>query len=181
MQRAQKAWYDRNACQRGLSIGDQILVLLPTDSNMLLAQRQGPYPIIQKTGPVDYCVDMYDYRKCRRVFHVNMLKKWYPVAQSEMVNLAEQVDKHSLDEDFPSWQLTRDAPGEPWLGKELTTSQQANLNDLIQEFKDVFSTKPGKTNIIEHHIQTGDTKPIKLPPYGVPQALQAMVNKRLAL
>ena len=46
---------------------------------------------------------------------------------------------------FPSWQPTRDAPGVPRFGKELTTSQQANLNDLIKEIKDVFSTKPGKT------------------------------------
>ena len=89
-----------------------------------------------------------------------MLKKWYPVAQSEVVNLAEQVDECSLDEDFPSWQPTRDAPGLPRFGKELTISQQANLNDLISEFKDVFSAKPGKTNMIEPHIQTGDTKPI---------------------
>jgi len=37
-----------------------------------------------------------------------MLKKWYPVAQSEVVNLAEHVDECSLDEDFPSWQPTRD-------------------------------------------------------------------------
>ena len=37
-QQRQKTWYDRNACQRQLAIGDQVLVLLPTDSNKLLAQ-----------------------------------------------------------------------------------------------------------------------------------------------
>ena len=79
MQQTQKAWYDRNACHRQLAIGDQVLVPLPTDSNKLLTQWQSPYPIIQKTGPVDYCVDMYDHQKRKRVFHINMLKKWYPV------------------------------------------------------------------------------------------------------
>ena len=44
---------------------------------------------------------------------------------------------------------------------------------------DVFSTKPGKTELIEHHIETGYTKPIKLPPYRVPQAFQAMVRQEL--
>ena len=107
-----------------------------------------------------------------------MLKKWYPIAQSEVVNLTEQVDERSLDEDFPSWQPTY-APGVPQFGKELTTLQPANLNDLIKEFKDVLSGKPGKTNMIEHHINTGDTKPIKLPPYRVPQALQAMVKQEI--
>ena len=37
-QQRQKTWYDCNACQRQLAIGDQVLVLLPTDSNKLLAQ-----------------------------------------------------------------------------------------------------------------------------------------------
>ena len=116
-QKAQEAWYDRNACHRQLAISDQVLVLLPTDSNKLLAQWQGPYPIIQKTGPVDYYVDMYDHRKCKCVFHINMLKKWYPVTQSEVVNLAEQVNESSLDEDFP------DIFDTPLFGKQLTTSQ----------------------------------------------------------
>ena len=60
-QKVQKTWYNRNACHRQLDIGDQVLVLLPTDNNKLLAQWQGPYPIIQKMGPVDYRVDMYDH------------------------------------------------------------------------------------------------------------------------
>ena len=88
-QRVQKTWYDHNACHRQLNIGDQVLVLLPTDSNKLLAQWQGPYPIIQQTGLVDYCVYMYDRRKRKRVFHINMLKKWYSAQQPEGVNLAE--------------------------------------------------------------------------------------------
>ena len=60
-QKVQKTWYDRNACHRQLDIGDQLLVLLPTDSNKFLAQWQGPYPITQRMGPVDYCLDMYDH------------------------------------------------------------------------------------------------------------------------
>ena len=44
---------------------------------------------------------------------------------------------------------------------------------------DVFSTKPGKTELIEQHIETGHTKPIKLPTYRVPQAFQAMVRQEL--
>ena len=46
---------------------------------------------------------MHDHQKRKRVSHINMLKKWYPVIRSQVVNLAEQVDECSLDEDFPSW------------------------------------------------------------------------------
>ena len=113
---------------------------------------------------MDYCVDMYDYQKRKRVFHINMLKEWYPAPQPEGVNLAEQVDEDSLDEDFLSWQPAIDTLGAPKFGKQLTTPQQNDLSDLLKEFADVFNTKPGKTELIEHHIETGDTKPIKLPP-----------------
>ena len=49
----------------------------------------------------------------------------------------------------------------------------------MRKIADVFSTKPGKTELIEYHIETGHTKPIKLPPYRVPQAFQAMVRQEL--
>ena len=146
---------------------------MPTDSNKLLAEWQGPYPITQRMGPVDYCVDMYDYRKRKRVFHINMLKKWYPAQQPEGVNLAEQVDEHVLAEDVPTWQPATTAKvGTPTFGKHLTTEELNNLNDLleVEAFEDVLSIKPGKTDMIEHHIVTSTTKPIKLPPYRVPQA-----------
>ena len=52
-----------------------MLVLLPISSRMLLAQWQGPYQIEKKVGKVTYVVDMADRRKCKRVFHVNMLKQ----------------------------------------------------------------------------------------------------------
>ena len=123
---------------------------------------------------MDYCVDMYDHRKRKRVFHINMLKKWYPAPQPEGVNLAEQVD-----EDFLSWQPAIGTLGAPTFGKQLTTPQQNDLSDLMKEFADVLSTKPGKTALIEHHIETADTKPIKLTPYRVPQAFQPMVKQEL--
>ena len=144
-----------------LLVTKYVLVLLPTDSNQLLAQWQGPYPIIQKIGPVDYCVDMYDHRKHKRVFHINMLKKWYPAPQSGGVNLAEQADEDSLDEDFPSWQPAIDTLGAPTLGKQLTRPQQNDLSDLMRKFVDVFSIKPGKTELIEHHIETYQTTTIQ--------------------
>ena len=43
----QKRWYDMNSREREFNPGDQALVLLPTDSNKLLAQWQGPYKIVK--------------------------------------------------------------------------------------------------------------------------------------
>ena len=53
-----------------------MLVLLPTSSNKLLAQWQGPYQVVQRSGKVIYVMDMHDRRKRKRVLHVNMLIKF---------------------------------------------------------------------------------------------------------
>ena len=68
----QKTWYDRNARSREFQPGDQVLVLLPTSTSKLLAQWQGPYPVIRSVGSVNYQIDMVGKRKRKRIFHVNM-------------------------------------------------------------------------------------------------------------
>ena len=58
---------------RKLEVGDNVLVLIPTDSNKLLMQWNGPYEIVSTTGPNDYRVKMGEFEK---TLHVNMLKKY---------------------------------------------------------------------------------------------------------
>ena len=76
-QSQQKCWYDKKACQRTFQAGEQALVLLSTSTSKLTAQWQGPYQIVRAVGRVNYLVDMHDKRKRKRVFHVNMLKRWH--------------------------------------------------------------------------------------------------------
>ena len=57
-QQRQKTWYDQTARERELEPGEEVLVLLPTSSNKLLAQWQGPYCVIRKMGKVNYEIDM---------------------------------------------------------------------------------------------------------------------------
>ena len=60
----QKLWYNRTARSRQFTPGDEVLILLPTSTKKLLAQWQGPYPIVRKVGKVNYKVDMKDKSKC---------------------------------------------------------------------------------------------------------------------
>ena len=66
----QKKWYDQNALDREFQTGYQMLVLLPTLSNKLLAQWQGPFPIVKQVGKVNYQVDMGSQRKYHPCEHV---------------------------------------------------------------------------------------------------------------
>ena len=45
-QDCQKAWYDKHARSNEFNQGDQVLILLPTSTNKLLTEWQGPYPVI---------------------------------------------------------------------------------------------------------------------------------------
>ena len=49
-QEKQKLWYDKGARHREFTAGDQVLVLLPTSASKLLAQWQGPYPVLKRVG-----------------------------------------------------------------------------------------------------------------------------------
>jgi len=46
VQQQQKTWYDQTARERELKPDEEVLVLLPTSSNKLLAQWQGPYRVL---------------------------------------------------------------------------------------------------------------------------------------
>lgn len=52
-QRRQKNWYDQDARMRKLEVGEQVVVLLLSESNKLLAKWQGPLPILRKIGDMN--------------------------------------------------------------------------------------------------------------------------------
>ena len=56
--RQAERWYDVKARLREFKAGDPVLVLLPTSTNKLLAQWQGPYQVLERMGQVTYLVDM---------------------------------------------------------------------------------------------------------------------------
>ena len=72
-QKRYKRHYDRKSKPRRLEVGDQVLILLPTDSNKLLMQWRGPYIVESRVGANDYRVKMGSKRK---IYHINMLKKF---------------------------------------------------------------------------------------------------------
>ena len=122
-QRTQKAWYDRHARSREFQPGDQVLVLLPTSASKLLAEWQGPYPVLRRVGQVSYEVDMTDKKKRRRIFHINMLRSWVTPDISCMAEEVCDVD----DDDIIPWE-GRPEGERPALGDHLTPTQVAELN-----------------------------------------------------
>ncbi|GFW96316.1 gag-Pol polyprotein [Trichonephila clavipes] len=50
-------------------------------------------------------------------------------------------------------------------GESLTSVQKEKLNLLLESFQNVFEPGGEATNILEHHINTGNSPPISVPPY----------------
>ncbi len=58
-----------------------------------------------------------------------------------------------------------------WEADDLTLCKREDLAAAIYEFRDVFSsgrTNTGRTGLVEHTIDTGDHRPIRLPPMLLP-------------
>ena len=58
---------------RTFNIGDQVIVMHPTDYNKLLMQWRGLCDVIEKFGLTDYRIWVGNIIK---IFHLNMLKEY---------------------------------------------------------------------------------------------------------
>ena len=77
-----KKYYDKKTQDRKFSVGEEVLVLLPSGSNELLSSWLGPFPITKVLHP-DYRVLVKGKEK---VFHANMLKRY--VRREEAADVA---------------------------------------------------------------------------------------------
>ena len=57
----------------------------------------------------------------------------------------------------------------------LSKEKRSEINDLLYEFRDIFSDVPSKTDCIEHEIHLSDKEPIQLKPYPLPLASEKIV------
>jgi hypothetical protein len=172
----QKQWYDQNARERRFEPGEQVLVLLPTSTSKLLAQWQGPYPVLRRIGETNYQIDMVDKRKRKRIFHVNMLRKWHTPTVSSMWT-GDEPDAEA--DEVLLWKDDEGGSNQPLLGDQLSANERKRLQTLLEEFQEVFQSEPGRTNLTEHSINTGAAPPSRQPPYRVPFAYRETVLQEL--
>ncbi len=170
----QSRLYNRGTRLRNFAPGDKVLVLLPTSSSKLLAKWQGPFEVTRRVGDLNYEVLRTDRSGARQIYHLNLLKKWSEV---EPVMLATTV---SGEDDLGPEVITKIqsltlAPG----GDHLSPSQLTNVARLQKEFADVFSPLPGRTNLIQHHIETEPGVVVRSRPYRLPEHKKKVVQSEL--
>ena len=65
-------------------------------------------------------------------------------------------------------------------GKSTLPISSNKCIDIITEYKSPFCSVPGKTNTIYHHIPTGNSKPIRVPPRRITGHYKEEVQQHIA-
>ncbi len=191
-QQRQKRAYDKRVTVQPLAEGDEVLVLLPTRQNKLQLQWEGPFTVIRKVTEVDYEVKKPGRRQEKKIYHINLLKKWHrSLSALAVFTLRDQSDPGSEEEDLEEQPLQFLEVGlqqEPLSNEStsrLTAEQESEIRQLFQDFPDVTGAKLGRTSLAAHTVETGEAAPIRQPPYRVPlsqrESMKTELDKMLEL
>ncbi|KAL0194996.1 hypothetical protein M9458_008568, partial [Cirrhinus mrigala] len=157
-QQAQQRQYNRPAQPREFQPGDRVMVLVPNSACKFLATWQGPYTIVEKVGPVTYRLRQPGKRRTEQIYHVNLLKRW--------IGTRDQLAA-----------LARAEPVVVDMNPHLSPTQKTELQHLVDQFSDVFSSSPGQTNVIQHEIRTPPGVIVRQRPYRVPEARRQAIEE----
>ncbi|KAL0148983.1 hypothetical protein M9458_055787 [Cirrhinus mrigala] len=159
-QQAQQRHYNRAAQPREFHPGDRVMVLVPTSNCKFLASWQGPYTVIEKMGPVTYRLRQPGRRQAEQVYLINLLKKWHGTrGQLAALSLTDPV---VVD-----------------VNPQLSAAQKTELQHLVGQFQDVFSSRPGQTNVIQHDIRTPPGVIIRQRPYRVLESRRQAIEEEI--
>ncbi|KAI2666706.1 Transposon Ty3-I Gag-Pol polyprotein [Labeo rohita] len=92
---------------------------------------------------------------------INLLKRW--VGTREQLSALAHTDPAVVD-----------------MGDHLSAAQKTELQHLISQFSDVFSTRPGQTNVIEHDIRTAPGVIVRQRPYQVLEAGRQAIEDEIS-
>ncbi|XP_062568332.1 uncharacterized protein LOC134230511 [Saccostrea cucullata] len=66
--------------------------------------------------------------------------------------------------------------------EQLNESQKLSIRNLLVKFQDIFvgpGEPLGRTDLVEHKIETGDSEPFKIPPRRIPIAQREIVEREI--
>ncbi len=166
--------YNRGTRLRQFTLGDKVLVLLLTSSSKLLAKWQGPFVVTRRVGELDYEVKRMDMGDACQIYHLNLLKRWN---EGTSVGLAAVV---SNEEDLgPEAALKPNPLALVSGGDHLSPRQLTDLAQLQAAFADVFSPLPGRTNLVQHHIEMLPGEVARSRPYRLREHKKNVVQEEL--
>ena len=142
--------------------------------------------VVRCLGKVNYKVEMNDKWKKRKIMHINMLRKWHVPLDSAYLSLRMVEDSEELEGSEGSKELCGwegDPTGEVEerlvIGEDLDDQQRVELEELLEESRDVLQNEPGRTSWTEHYIAAEGARLVRQSPYHIPHAYWEIVQKEL--
>ena len=179
-QSKQKRSYDVRSSNRHFDMGDKVLLLLPTPGSKLEIKWQGPYTVTKVLdNGLNYELNTGKAVKQHRVYHVNLLRKWQSRDEVAALVIPESPNAPLPHEANVSPIYNKEDWRDVQISDELSTSQRQEAQAVLEEFSDVLSGVPNRTNVAVHSIDTGDSAPIRCGPYKIPQKLEEEVNNEI--
>ena len=150
----QNAFYDKRARSRKFDVGDKVLLLLPSESNKVLLQWNGPYEVLEVVNAMNYKINV---KGVVNTYPANMLKL-YVERQNVTSYHSAAIDAHcnvkSKDHRDPTVQRVI---------VDTVTSNNVTCGDVTHG--DVTSVKdsPSQVSISEHdeELRAEATDPIR--------------------
>ncbi|XP_076039591.1 uncharacterized protein LOC143024613 isoform X1 [Oratosquilla oratoria] len=193
-----KAYFDLKSQNRQFKPGDEVLVLLPSDTSKLLVTWNGPYNVLERRGEANYVIET---PRGHRLYHANILKRYHRRAQVQQLELMDEIsaieelsapgkEKVSIVDEgdpcdllsqlplTPDGMILSPSTDKPEVG-QLAPDQLVQLQILMGEYKDVFSDEPGCTSTITHDIQLTTTDRVQAKVYPVPIHLRPVFEKEV--
>jgi len=174
-QKKMKANFDKKSSDCELKIGEKAIVLLPTTKKQAFCEMRGPYTVIGREARDDH--NNYQLQMGRRTvkMHINSLRRYNDRDAHHQTDSAEMVHTMIIEDSdgeimTPGGDAASETDGSAaWRsvqpGEQLTHEQRSALMDLLSQYTDVLTNKPGRTTLIEHEIRLTDNVPVYQPSY----------------
>ncbi|XP_042144991.1 uncharacterized protein LOC121835113 [Ixodes scapularis] len=164
-----KKYYDKKTVTRQLRPGDLVLILLPSDHNKLIMQWKGPFEVSSRRNEVDYELDVGGRKK---VFHVNMLKKYeerleYGMNRPSCGAATKDFSEKTLSERNTTEQSWQDVV----VNEDLQDKEKDEVWRLIGQYQSVVSDRPGQTNLVTCDLKLTTEEPVRVRQYALPFAV----------
>ncbi|GFR06320.1 retrovirus-related Pol polyprotein from transposon opus [Trichonephila clavata] len=161
----QDAHYNLRSRGKKISVGDEVLILMPSCTHKLLNTWIGSAKVVKLTRPHSCLVRMEDGNT--RELHVNKLRPY--ISRVDHVGII-----FDQDTDFGELHYApTDKENQPNIDIELNqmpdvlnAQQKYQLRNLLQRYEDIFRNRPGKARVKGHSVKvTADSSPKRLQPY----------------
>ncbi|XP_060135605.1 uncharacterized protein LOC132592754 [Zootoca vivipara] len=163
--------HDVKAVEKCFEVGDKVLVLRPTRPHKLSPKWSGPGVVKERLSSVRYVVECPELHPSPRQYHANSMKLYCEPDSKRVLAIA---GGHGGESHLPLdllQEFKQAGSLEDILRSHTLNAQQAQeLYEVLLPFESVFSTKPGRTHLAQHHFETGTAAPIASRPYRVSEA-----------